>query len=75
MKKLSVESFDKERAKELETVELIHEALDWPKSDYLDAQELRLLAEAKILVFSVLDNRERRGDILRIDYFRKLQNV
>ena len=75
MKKISVTDWNRDREKEHEVVELIHEALDWPKTNHLDAQELRLLAEAKILIFSILDNWERRGDILRTDYFRKLQEA
>ena len=75
MKKISVENWNKEREEEHEVVELIHEALAWPKTNHLDAQELRLLAEAKILAFSILDNWERRGNILRTDFFRKHQEA
>ena len=75
MKKVSVTKWSKERDEWRELIDEVHGALDMLNdSTHLDSHELRLLAEAKSYVFCVLDSWGRKGDILRDDYFRSMQD-
>ena len=76
MKKISVENWNKEREQERNTIDLIRVALEeMGDSKYLNKDELFSLTEAFLNVFSILDNWERRGNILRTDFFRKHQEA
>ena len=74
MKKVSVTKWNKERTEERSTIELIHEALDLADSKHMNQDELHSLSEAKLHVFSVLENWDRRTVLVRLAHFKGLQD-
>ena len=75
MRTVSIKAWEIERAGEKRTIELLKTAIDEIKaSRHLDQNERFALAQAGVMVFSVLDNFERRGEILKVNHFNSMSD-
>ena len=75
MEKISVENWNKEREEERNTIDLRRVALEeMGDSKYLNKDELFSLTEAFLNVFGILENWDRRTNLIRLEHFRSMQD-